>query len=274
MIGVASIKKRLRRHMYALRRSCCMYYNRWFNSEVKKQLKDLKSIPVLIINFNQLFYLRKLIDFLVESGIENIIIIDNQSNYKPLLEYYSELEANTVAKVEIMDGNYGHQVLWKNKWLLNKYCRGYYVLTDPDVVPLEGCPDDFLDQFYTILRKDKTLNKVGFGLDLKTIPDHYINKEKVVSWEKKFWENRYNDISFLAHIDTTFALYRPYSEFNRYKFFEGVRLDYPYVAMHGGWYIDNDNMTDEQLNYMKTANASSSWKVDEKGNLMTNLYDE
>ena len=38
--------------------------------------------------------------------------------------------------------------------------------------------------------------------------------------------------------------------------------------MHGGWYIDPNNMTDEQINYFRTSNSSSSWIFDKKGNLL------
>ena len=59
-----------------------------FNATVKAQNKDYKSIPIIIISFNQLEYLKKLITFLKERHFKNIVIIDNMSIYKPLLDYY------------------------------------------------------------------------------------------------------------------------------------------------------------------------------------------
>ena len=66
--------------------------NRLFNNEVREHNKDYKSIPIIIISYNQLFYLRKLINFLWDNEYFEIIIIDNNSTYKPLLEYFDNIE--------------------------------------------------------------------------------------------------------------------------------------------------------------------------------------
>lgn len=55
-----------------------------FDGTVRHQMQDHKSIPVIIINFNQLFYLKQLVDFLIRREFKNIIIIDNASTYQPL----------------------------------------------------------------------------------------------------------------------------------------------------------------------------------------------
>lgn len=79
-----------------------------FNHTVKKQRKDTSEIPVIIINFNQLHYLKQLVDFLLIRNFKNIIIIDNKSDYPPLLDYYREI--NNKVTIELMDNNYGHKV--------------------------------------------------------------------------------------------------------------------------------------------------------------------
>jgi len=53
------------------------FYNPIFNTIIKEQNEDFKKIPIIIINFNQLEYLSKLIAFLIKYNYRNIVIIDN-----------------------------------------------------------------------------------------------------------------------------------------------------------------------------------------------------
>src|SRR5437016_2259980 len=59
--------------------------NNNFNTE-----KNSKQIPIIINNRNRVTYLLQLISWLEKSGYNNIYIIDNNSKYPPLLEYYSK----------------------------------------------------------------------------------------------------------------------------------------------------------------------------------------
>ncbi|MDN3618944.1 glycosyltransferase [Polaribacter undariae] len=246
------------------------FFNCFLNKTTSEQLKKPKSIPIIIINYNQLFYLKKLIKFLLKHEYENIIIIDNKSNYKPLLKYYEEIRS----KVSIirMDYNWGHRVFWEVEALNKEYGKGYYVITDADIIPSSECPEDFLKTFLDVLQNDKKLAKVGFSLKIDDLSNENPNKDKVILWESKFWKKQYRNIGFDADIDTTFALYRPFNEFKFRNFYKAVRLDNPYIASHGGWYLDPKNLTEEQTHYMRTANNSSSWKIDELGEINKDIY--
>lgn len=238
------------------------------NKKLRNQFLNPKEIPILIINFNQLYYLRKLVDFLILRKFKNIIIIDNASTYPPLLEYYKDLPKNV--NVELLDQNYGHMVFNKNKMLQVKYGQGFYVLTDADIVPNNSLPENFLKRLLLILLKEfSSVNKVGFALDIENIPDYYIKKSNVIKFEKQFWTNRYdcNLEAYRNYIDTTFAVYKPlfFQEFKKREFCDGIRIAGNYTAFHGGWDIDYQNMTDEQKYYQKTAGRSSSWKLNEDG---------
>ena len=68
---------------------------------------DGKTVPVFLIAYNRLGYLRQLVAWLERAGYSDIRIIDNCSSYPPLLEY---LERSPHA-VHRMDRNYGHLVL-------------------------------------------------------------------------------------------------------------------------------------------------------------------
>jgi hypothetical protein len=70
----------------------------------------------------------------------NIVILDNVSDYAPLLEYYEELGDS----VYRMKKNFGHRAFWYSGEVYDRYRKGYFVITDPDIVPCESCPADFL----------------------------------------------------------------------------------------------------------------------------------
>ena|SRR5690606_29125544 len=260
----------MKKQLKALRKSILYIYTIFFNSFVRKQRKSPNSIPVIIINFNQLGNLKKLIDFLLERKIENIVIVDNKSNYPPLLEYYKTIQQEV--KVEIMDKNYGHMVFFENERLQKKYGRGYYFVTDADILPNPDLPNDFIKTMINKMDKyNKKIVKVGFALDIDTIPDYYPLKEKVINWEKQYWTNELEKNIFFALVDTTFALYKPQypSKFKvkPLQFYDAIRIGGNFTCKHMGWYLNPQSLTEEEAHYMKTSSTSNSWKFDEEGNL-------
>jgi hypothetical protein len=246
------------------------YFNNLFNSAVINQNKNYKSIPVIIISFNQLFYLKQLIDFLKKCRYSNIVIIDNNSTYEPLLDYFQTIESSVT--LHRLNENLGHLVFWKNKELFKKYSKGYYVVTDADIVPLKECSEDFVLHFKKILDRNLGITKVGFSLKINDIPDANLNKQKVIDWESQFWKKQNKDSNFISKIDTTFALYRPNYKCDNNDFYNAIRTKIPYQAKHGGWYIDNNNLTNEQKFFFANCKESSSWRIDEKGRLVKKIY--
>ncbi|PIQ14667.1 MAG: family 2 glycosyl transferase [Flavobacteriales bacterium CG18_big_fil_WC_8_21_14_2_50_32_9] len=249
--------------------------NNWFkyikNPTIRKQLKNPKSIPIIIISFNQLFYLKQLIDFLLSRKFLNIIIIDNNSTFLPLLDYFDELQNNTNITIHRLKENDGHLVFWKNIDLFKKYSKGYYVVSDADIVPLESTPENFIKKFINLLNSNMDITKVGFSLYLDDLPDHNPNKETIVNWENQFWLEPHEN-HFKASIDTTFALYRPNYIRLEESFLKAIRTNKPYTARHGGWYINPTKLSEEQKYYINTANNSSSWLTDENGELKNEFF--
>lgn len=236
---------------------------------IRQQRKNPLSIPILIINYNQLYFLQKQIDFYKRRGFLNIIIVDNCSTYPELLEYYKEIQ-NSVS-IEYMDKNYGHMVFFNNKKLYEKYASGYYIISDADIIPNEDLPKDFLNKMIHLIDKYfLTITKVGFALRINDIPDHYILKNKVTAWEKNFWQEEVEKDIYRAELDTTFALYKPnYPEkFHINNFYRALRIAGDFIAQHGGWYIDSKNLTSEQLFYYNSSSASASWKHNDDGKIV------
>ncbi|RZN83112.1 MAG: glycosyltransferase [Winogradskyella sp.] len=267
---LSNIKYRYGRIIAFISNMHFVYIKCFFRSLIRQQRKSPKTIPIIIINFNQLFYLKQLIDSLQEKGYSNIVVIDNNSTYKPLLEYYNTIEMDV--KIHRLDSNDGHLSFWKHKELVEKYTKGYYVVTDPDIVPLTECPDDFLKTMLKLLDKAYDRTKVGFSLKIDTIPKHNPQMEKIKEWEKQFWTTKIHPKAYKAEIDTTFALYRPGYTYQRKNFTKAWRTDYPLQAIHGGWYINPANLTEEQIYYQKTANESASWLLEEDGELKSELH--
>jgi glycosyl transferase family 2 len=247
------------------------WFNNTFNSTLRNQLRNPKSIPIIIISFNQLFYLKKLVDFLLLNKHQNIIIIDNNSTYSPLLSYFNEIEKNNNVTIYRLKENFGHLIFWENEELFHKYSKGFHIVTDADIVPHEKTPGDYLSVFLKLLNTNKDITKVGFSLYLDDIPDYNPNKKNIINWENQFWKNKINK-HYLSSIDTTFAMYRPNYKRNNHNFLSGIRTNKPYTARHGGWYINPKALTEEQLFYIKTANSSSSWLTNENGELVNDTF--
>ena len=252
-------KKRLNKLIYCI------------NKTVRKQKKDPLSIPILIINYNRLDDLKKLITFLIERNHKNIVVIDNKSTYQPLINYYKEVK--DIIKVERLSENYGHLVFWRNSNLYRKYGKGYYIVTDSDILPNDELPSNYVEYLRSLLDKHKEVEKVGFALKIDDIPNSYPLKEKVLKWEKPHWQNAIGVDLYLNELDTTFAIYPPYYRFSHItEFYKAIRVAGRFTAKHMGWYTDPLNLSDEEIFYIKTSKNSNSWKIDENGNFNGSDY--
>src|SRR5690606_24471253 len=105
------MRKKLKKKIKTFSKEILYNYLRIFKPLVKEQRKKPNSIPVIIINFNQLHNLKNLVSFFLSRKIENIVIIDNKSDYPPLLEYYKTIQSEV--KVELMSENHGHTVFFE-----------------------------------------------------------------------------------------------------------------------------------------------------------------
>jgi hypothetical protein len=203
--------------------------------------------------------LKRLIDRLLEMGQERIIIIDNGSNYDPLLNYYQEI--GNSFEILRMEKNHGYKVftnLCRDPQFFTRYKldQENFMYTDCDIVPCEECLPDFVDKWNDILGRYPDIKKVGFGLKIDDLPDSFEAKERLIRWESQFWIDKIHDDEtgidlYPAAIDTGFAMRRANTipGWTNLSF----RTGFPYVARHLPWYIDNNNLSEENQNYIRTA---------------------
>lgn len=226
-------------------------------------MRDASDLPIYIIVFNRLSYLKQMIAFLEEHQLKNIHIIDNCSSYPPLLAYLEK----TPYQVHRMKKNYGHMVFFEAPEFKKVRETEYYVLTDPDVIGVEECPKDFMSYFYYILDKYPSFNKVGFSLKTDDLPNISQATPWIKSWEKLFYKHKLNWFKpylYNSSLDTTFAMYRPQKNWRSKSFYKAVRTGFPYEARHLPWYKDLTKPTKEDIFYSSTDCGSGNWN-DVKG---------
>ena len=213
---------------------------RYFHLSMKARfcgVRDIpyKEIPIVINNFNRLETLLKLLHSLEVRGYKNIYIIDNGSSYPPLLDYYRECPYT----VYLLHKNVGHLAVWETG-IYKQFTDSYFAYTDSDLEIHPDCPDDFMEKFVSLLKKYPKALKAGFSICIDDLPDCYLLKDKVREWESQFWKQEVEPNVFLAPIDTTFAVYKPYFKGELIDFdYVYFRTGFPYSVRHLPWYVDS-----------------------------------
>lgn len=215
---------------------------------------DVLDIPIFVNSYNRLTVLKSLVDWLLEAGYRNIYILDNESTYTPLLDYYGVLE-RTGSPVHVirLGKNLGYKALWQCGILESLGVETPYVYTDSDVVPCEECPKDFLSRLLDILKRYPLLKKVGLGL--KTDDITYFEADKTRVMEKRFYLHEMESDVYFGAVDTTMALYRNYRHYNIYV---SARTTGALMVRHMPWYYDYNNLPEDERYYMEHANKSAS----------------
>ena len=218
---------------------------------------DWRDVPIFINARDRLGVMKKLIDWLLDAGYRKLIILDNRSTYPPLLEYYSALENDSRIKVIRLEKNFGYKAIWLSGILERLKISTPYVYTDPDLLPVEDCPKDFIKRFMKILDSNHELRKVGFGLVYDDIT--FFDSDACKKSEARFYKNsKVGDEIYHALVDTPFALY---PNVRHYSVRFSVRTTGNFMAHHLPWYFDYDNLPEDEKYYMAHADKSSVTSV-------------
>jgi hypothetical protein len=179
----------------------------------------------------------QLTDWLTGAGHTNIVLVDNASSYPPLLEWYGRCGHSVVR----LEENAGHRAPFELGLVPTNLP---YVVTDCDVVPDDDCPLDAVDHLLDLLLS-YDVNKVGLGLVIDQLPA--TNMARVAQdLEQRFWVAPLGPGILDAPVDTTFAIYRPGLPFD----VEGARTAAPYVARHLTWYLEPDDIPEDEQWYL------------------------
>jgi hypothetical protein len=220
------------------------------------------DIPIVIICWNNYYFVNNFIEQLKKYK-NPIILLDNKSNYQPLLNYYKEIKKELGDRIEIrlLDENYGSNVYLTLKDTL----PDIYILSDPDLELNKNMPDNFAEIFLKISNKYNCY-KVGCSLSLddkeKFIEcESYTQGKNIYDWESQFWTKKINDDTYEmyhADIDTTFCLINN----NNYSdnIYDGIRVAGNFTAKHLPWYKDyiKTNISQNEIENWKHNNISSS----------------
>lgn len=213
------------------------------------------EIPVFIICRDRFKPLKQLVKWIEEEGLTNIIFIDNDSTYPPLVEYLK----NTKYEVLWLRKNVGHTSPW-SAHIINAYSKGReFIVTDPDVIPTKES-HGAIKRFVELFNKYPGFTKIGLGLKIDDLPSHYKLRDSVITWESQFWNHELEKDIFIADTDTTFAMYRANTQ---YCIAPALRTGGKFVAQHEPWYQNSDQPDEELLYYRSHANKNiGTWGID------------
>lgn len=214
------------------------------------------STPIFITCRDRVAGLIQLVDWLERAGHERIYLIDNHSAWPALLEYLDQTPHTVVRLRE----NAGHTAPWA-AGAVERYASGErYVVTDPDVVPDEDCPLDAVEHLASIIDRYPIYRKVGLGLRIDDLPEHYSLRDVVIAWESQFWMRKVRSGLYHAPVDTTFAIYEAGCG---HQTTPTARTGAPYVARHLPWYADSNAIDEEERFYRARGRPGiSNWHSD------------
>ena len=156
---------------------------------------------------------------------------------------------------------------WEHR-LIEKHASDYFAVCDPDMYPIAECPADALEFWINALKDPKyaQYHCAGPAYEIADLPACYGGRREVVRWEAQFWAKPlYADQTrcefFEAPIDSMFAVFRKGGEIDITK--PAIRSNYPYVFHHATWYNDSNNITEEDLFYIKRADHNRAHWVRE-----------
>jgi len=214
----------------------------------------MKNIPLILLNYNQLFYLKNSVNWFRYYYPDNpIYVIDNASNYEPLLEYYAtQTDFTLISCAE-------NECAKNLKNFLADFDAEYYCISDCDIMPHPATPPFFLEVFKQLI--DNGWHHAGFDLITHDIP----------SWNKKADWIRGDEAAihtvpvaiemhghlfsgFKAPLDTTFTCFSKrnggwYAPMSGADWSSSVRI---LNAFHLPFYQHPDCVNEEMTNYYNT----------------------
>lgn len=213
-------------------------------------------MKAFVIFRDRVTYGRPCVAALQAAGLD-IVIADHGTTHPEALAWLDDLEDQGVTVVRCGPGHHPRD-LWAHGWFRNACGNERYVVTDPDVVPSDDCPPDWLQHLGKILDAHPGVRKAGLGLRTDRVPTHYGRRDQVIEWERQFWQHPVANGVYKAPVDTTLALHAPLADGEAHTF-AALRTGAPYVADHLAWYEDHADLPDDLRHYHDHAEPEISF---------------
>jgi hypothetical protein len=216
------------------------------------------KIPIILNNRNLLTWTSKMVEECKRfDNVGDIIIVDNDSTYEPLLEWYDTKPCEI-----IKTSNNGYL----SPWVINlpeKLTSSFYVVSDPDL-DLSNTPNDALTHLQDKMLKHSNYCRIGLSLENWNVSEKSPYHKFLNEWAKTNWDPNTISDGLLVNqqFDTTFGLYH----INRNYRGSNCTTNSPYSVNHLPWEFTMDEINQLEIDnyeyyyYLKNSNSSSSYK--------------
>jgi hypothetical protein len=207
-------------------------------------------VKAFMIFRDRVSYAKRCLAALTAAGLE-VYVVDHDSTWPAALLWLGELEEAGTTVLRRRENAYPWQ-LWE--WgpfrdLMDRSPEPY-IVTDPDVVPSEGCPPGWPERLVDMLGRHPEVIKVGLSLRVDNVPPE--NIENVLAMEHHFWLNGVPPAVpevYRANVDTTLAAYMPFDRYPLFALGPSLRLAPPYSADHLSWHETGELSAELQYYY-------------------------
>jgi len=206
----------------------------------------MMNYPIFLTNMNRLTTCKKMVEDLFRmNGNSRINIIDNASTYQPLLDWYKEIKK---------DVNVIHNPTNLGPWTFfygGNYATvkdDYYIYSDADLELNPNMPNNWQEIMVEYISKYDC--KASLALRLDDIPESYPFKNRVIEHQNVCWYESGEKDVYRAITDMTFSMDKK-SNGHRY---ESMRLAGNFACRHIPWYIDFNNISEEEKYYIENIN--------------------
>lgn len=197
-------------------------------------------------------------------NIKDIIIMDSNSTFEPMLNLLGELKQNY--QVRMLVDNYGPRYFADDIDFYDSL-PNYFIVTDPDLEFNMKMPATFLDNLIEISERFES-GKVGLNLNIDSesldLEQKYIIDAKIFTlaeWEIQLRSEILDLFDgnpiYKTGTDTTFALYNK-KYFTSTNFFESLRVGGEYECTHLPW-MKTDIRPKEEIEFYKSLNKFGYW---------------
>jgi len=199
------------------------------------------NYPIYLTNMNRLTTTKKMVEDLFRlNGNAKINIIDNASTYPPLLEWYDEIK-NDVNIIR-QETNLGPWTFFYSGHA-PKCTEDFYIYSDADLELNPNMPSNWQEIMMEYYKKYN--RKASLVLRLDDVPESKM-KKKIMNHQSVCWYPTEEENVYKAITDMTFSFDAKSAGYR----YESVRIGENFACRHIPWYLDANNLPEEEKYYL------------------------